>query len=263
MTFGIRSPIHATSSGVSSPWSWTTRRPTSFGDLHHPLTSFVAEHADGEHLGREATHDVRGDPCRDLRTEAGTKFRPTASAPRPAARRASSGVVIPQIFTNTGRNRTVDRAGSEPISASTVAITQPEVLRPRRTGSPERTSASPDQNRVVACLTQQRSVFRPFDAGLGHANHGRRNRRSDPHGTRRVDLERDEITLIHTDERGPDCQRSLDLRLVVRFDQGVEPQFDGKLVEVGAIPRRREPPRSKAHNRRPSTSHRPHLRLPP
>ena len=43
-----------------------------------------------------------------------------------------------------------------------------------------------------------------------------------------VDLERDEVALVHADERGADGERPLELGLVVHLDEHVEPELDGQ-----------------------------------
>ena len=75
-------------------------QPGVEADRHHPLGHLVAEHADGEDLGRQPAGDVAGSGQRDLPWR-GANTKPTASAPKATASRASSSRVMPQIFTNT------------------------------------------------------------------------------------------------------------------------------------------------------------------
>ena len=69
--------------------------------LDDPLGQLVAEHADGQDLGRQAAGDVVPPAGLDLPRSTGRTRTPTASAPMATANRASSSLVMPQIFTNT------------------------------------------------------------------------------------------------------------------------------------------------------------------
>ena len=50
-----------------------------------------------------------------------------------------------------------------------------------------------------------------------------------------VDLEGDEVALVHADEGGAGGERPLELGLVVHLDQGVEPELGGQVVEVAQL----------------------------
>ena len=68
-------------------------------DLDDPLLGLVAEHADGDHTGREAVEDLaRPSPGVTWRGLPGANTKPSASAPRATARSASSSLVTPQIL---------------------------------------------------------------------------------------------------------------------------------------------------------------------
>ncbi len=83
--------------------------PVQLGRLHagpvagvdDPFGQLVAEHAHGQHLGREPAGDVVGHLLGSICRGDGANTKPTASAPRATASRASSSLVMPQIFTNT------------------------------------------------------------------------------------------------------------------------------------------------------------------
>ena len=89
-----------------------------------------------------------------------------------------------------------------------------------------------------AGLGQDPGVVGTGDAGLGHPHHARGHLRGHPHGPGGVDLEGDEVALVHPDEVGTGGHRPIELGLVVDLDQHVEaeaatqPEEGGQLVVV-------------------------------
>ena len=57
----------------------------------------------------------------------------------------------------------------------------------------------------------------------------------DPHGALVVDLEGDEVALVHPDERRPTATARSSSGLVVHLDQHVEPDVEGQRVQLAEL----------------------------
>ena len=164
----------------------------------------------------------------------GAKTNPTASAPMATASSASSSLVIPQIFTNTaGRLRhtgsnypvTGSAAGTRggTAAAGSAAVTS---------DSPTSTASKPAAASARASPAPRTpdSATRATEAGMALPH---------PHGPVVVDLEGDQVALVHPDEPGARVERPLELGLVVHLDQRLEADLAGQGVEVGQLGCRR------------------------
>ncbi len=79
-------------------------------------------------------------------------------------------------------------------------------------------------------------VVRPTDPGLGHPEDALGHRSTDPDGPLVVDLEGDQVALVHADEGGArGGQAPLELGLVVDLEQHIDPELHGQGVEVAQL----------------------------
>ena len=98
---------------------------------------------------------------------------------------------------------------------------------------------------------QRRRVVAVTNARFGDLDDAVGDRAADSERTFVIDLERDEIALVDTDQRGVGLERILQLVLIVDLDQYVEAEFGCERVQIsqGAVNRARR--RSAARSRHP------------
>ena len=146
MRTGTRSCTARLVWGVSEPCSWTARSPTASTVSTTSRTRWSRNTPTVSTWSGTAATISRASSASTWRRE-GAKIMPMASAPASTAASASAAEVIPQIFTNTVRDRTGVPAGCSASWRSPVPGAS-RVGRARReataaAGSPEVTSDSP------------------------------------------------------------------------------------------------------------------------
>ena len=192
-------------------------------DVDDALRRLVAEHADGEHLGRQSAHDVAG-PHRLQLADRGREDEPDCIR---AERDRQQRVVLVGDATDLHEH----------------GVSESYLSRLRRNAQSfhcGRGIAGLDQGlahqqRVIARSGQRRRVVGAADAGLGDAHHARRHQRRHAPSPGLVDLEGDEVALVDAHQVGLDPQRPLELGLVVDLDEHVEADLAGQLMEVGEL----------------------------
>src|SRR5690606_24075133 len=215
MSSGTRWRIQWVSAGDSLPWSWTARSPAACA------TSTTRSRASSRNTPTVTISDGRRRAISAARCGAiwrgdGAKTKPTASAPMATTSRASSSDVTPHTLTNIERR---------------LPIRSPGPGAGARPGRPQggdggrgvagRDQRLADEHGVEPGVGQRGDAVGAPDARLGRPDHTRRHGPGHPDRPLVVDLERHEVALVDPDERRPDGERPLQLRLVVDLDQGV------------------------------------------
>ena len=112
----------------------------------------------------------------------------------------------------------------------------------RRAGRPNAAAGSAavtkrltDEDGVVARVGQPPGVPGVADAGLGDLHHVCRDCGCHPRRPIVVDLERDEIALVHAHQRGARLDRHVELRFVVHLHKRVEADLDSEAVPLDQL----------------------------
>ena len=192
-------------------------------EIDDALRRLVAEHADGQHLGRQPAHDVAG----PHRLQLADRRREDEPDRIRAERDRQQRVVLVGDATDLH-----EHGVSDPTSRRCRRHAQ---VFHRGRGIARLDQGLAHQQRVIARGGQCRRVVGAADAGFGDAHHARRHERRHPPSPGLVDLEGDEVALVDADQIGLDSQRPLELGLVVDLDEHVEADLAGQLMEVGEL----------------------------
>ena len=170
------------------------------------------------------------------------------------ASRASSSLVIPQIFTNMRRSRyrATGRVDEQVRSASAASAGRARPRRGRRT-SPASRRRGWRRSRRRRGGGRRRGSRTPDSATLTTPSGIAAAIRCGPLV---VDLERHEVALVDADQRRPDAEGDLELGLVVDLDERVEAELGGQLRGTRSARRRSSAAAISSTRRRPSAGRR-------
>ena len=148
----------------------------------------------------------------------GTTFRPIASAPAASAARTPAASVTPQILTNGARSSAARSSGSRPAAANAGGCRG-------RIGRAHQGLA--DERRVEAQRPPAGDRGRVADARFGDDEAIVRHELAQAHRPLGVDRQRPQVAVVEADQAGTGRERPLELPLVVRLDERLQPKVQG------------------------------------